>query len=613
MIASTRKLIFALFGKKSLEEVSVMELQQLIEQYPSFQAGHYLLSKKLQQEGSEEFLQETQRTALYFNNPFWLQWLLQHSTPLSQHAAAPLAEDLSGQETRISLSQEPNQGHEHFWAPAPETLIPEESSFKQTVLVSEEVELDQVDSQAYQLPSHLDAELGNGSSVAEDTLEVLGTFPESDSEVASASIVELQTNAPMSDGNSSPDLPSEILENEPEPVPGQTEAWTPPSSLLDEAANSFQEPEALAQDTPPAPEPAPARRKYFWEEPQDKEPSSELSMDQASEASTGTEHVNTSDLWISGAVGKGKYFWQTEEDIPVIQEPPVAEPAPVAPEVEVDQPPAAEETALHPTQAAQGETQSLEPQLAESTPSVFEQPGMADQPPLTQETTLHPTEISHRETRALEPELVDSTPGVFEQPSMADQLPLTEENTLHPTEVAHVETRALEPELVDSTPGVFEQPGMADQPMAELDPTIIQPPGLTLGPEPSQTEPLLIEPYHTIDYFASQGIRFVPEENPTDRFGKQLKSFTDWLKVMKKLPVPRSGTEPDEADDTSIQLIAAYSNEEKDIVTETMAEVLAKQGRNEKAIELYHKLSLLIPAKSAYFAAKIDKLKNPLT
>jgi len=41
-----------------------------------------------------------------------------------------------------------------------------------------------------------------------------------------------------------------------------------------------------------------------------------------------------------------------------------------------------------------------------------------------------------------------------------------------------------------------------------------------------------------------------------------------------------------------------------------MAEVLVKQGKSEKAIEMYQKLSLLNPSKSAYFAAKIERIKS---
>ena len=45
-------------------------------------------------------------------------------------------------------------------------------------------------------------------------------------------------------------------------------------------------------------------------------------------------------------------------------------------------------------------------------------------------------------------------------------------------------------------------------------------------------------------------------------------------------------------------------------VPKAMAEVLVKQDKLEQAIEMYEKLSLNYPAKSAYFAAKIKSLKS---
>jgi hypothetical protein len=131
---------------------------------------------------------------------------------------------------------------------------------------------------------------------------------------------------------------------------------------------------------------------------------------------------------------------------------------------------------------------------------------------------------------------------------------------------------------------------------------------------PVTEEVLVFEPYHTIDYFASQGIKLVLDENPKDRLGKQLKSFTDWLKVMKKLPPKSRETEAAEAeandtDSAVIESEAAHSVEGKEVLTEAMAEVLLKQGKIEKAAEVYNKLSLLYPDKSVYFAAKFEHLK----
>jgi hypothetical protein len=125
----------------------------------------------------------------------------------------------------------------------------------------------------------------------------------------------------------------------------------------------------------------------------------------------------------------------------------------------------------------------------------------------------------------------------------------------------------------------------------------------------ANNDALVFEPYHTVDYFASQGIRYKPEDKPQDKFGRQLKSFTDWLKVMKRLPATEiaAGTEP--AAEKKVEQMAERSLQEKDVVTEAMADVWIKQGNRERAREIYRKLSLLDPSKSAYFASKIEELQ----
>jgi hypothetical protein len=117
-------------------------------------------------------------------------------------------------------------------------------------------------------------------------------------------------------------------------------------------------------------------------------------------------------------------------------------------------------------------------------------------------------------------------------------------------------------------------------------------------------------PFYTIDYFASQGIKFDPAKQPGDKLSQQLMTFTDWLKRMKhQSPNPQDlGTDPEL--ENAIQGIANSSNEAKEIITETMAEVFIKQGKLDKAVQLYIKLSFLYPEKSTYFAAKIQELKG---
>jgi hypothetical protein len=119
------------------------------------------------------------------------------------------------------------------------------------------------------------------------------------------------------------------------------------------------------------------------------------------------------------------------------------------------------------------------------------------------------------------------------------------------------------------------------------------------------------EPYHTIDYFASQGIKLEKiDQNPQDKFGKQLKSFTEWIKTLKRLPQADLQKRLEQNDDSRVISDAAVSLEEKEVITEAMAEVFEKQGLPEKAASVYRKLSLLNPDKSHYFAAKLDALKQ---
>jgi DNA-dependent RNA polymerase auxiliary subunit epsilon len=127
----------------------------------------------------------------------------------------------------------------------------------------------------------------------------------------------------------------------------------------------------------------------------------------------------------------------------------------------------------------------------------------------------------------------------------------------------------------------------------------------------SENEEQLIafEPLHTVDYFASQGIKISEEALENDHLGQQVKSFTAWLKSMKKLH-PGQLPEQNEVIEKIIQSSAEVSNQNANILTEAMAEVLMKQGKREKAIEMFEKLSLMNPSKSAYFAAKIESLKT---
>lgn len=152
---------------------------------------------------------------------------------------------------------------------------------------------------------------------------------------------------------------------------------------------------------------------------------------------------------------------------------------------------------------------------------------------------------------------------------------------------------------------------MEQQVIAISDEPAIKIPAFIIEPVDPANATLTFEPYHTVDYFASQGIKFNTDEKPKDKFGQQLKSFTEWLKTIKKVPATELGNvATNQQAEQKVEQLAEKSLTEGDVLTEAMAEVWAKQGNTAKAIITYQKLSLLNPSKSSYFAGLIEQLKQ---
>ena len=79
-----------------------------------------------------------------------------------------------------------------------------------------------------------------------------------------------------------------------------------------------------------------------------------------------------------------------------------------------------------------------------------------------------------------------------------------------------------------------------------------------------------------------------------------------FLKVRDYRVVAEQG----ECDEDEQITTEAEFDEEDDLVSEELAEIYAQQGLKKQSIEIYRKLSLLNPKKSAYFADQIEKLRN---
>jgi hypothetical protein len=128
-------------------------------------------------------------------------------------------------------------------------------------------------------------------------------------------------------------------------------------------------------------------------------------------------------------------------------------------------------------------------------------------------------------------------------------------------------------------------------------------------PVPEEVLNIPLEPLYSIDYFASQGIKLHLDEQQ-DQLSKKLRSFTEWLKAMKKIHPEKLDQKMDKEQEKNIRDYAETSNEQHDLYTEALAEVYLKQGLHQKAASVFEKLSLLDPSKSAYFAARIREIKE---
>ncbi len=89
---------------------------------------------------------------------------------------------------------------------------------------------------------------------------------------------------------------------------------------------------------------------------------------------------------------------------------------------------------------------------------------------------------------------------------------------------------------------------------------------------------------------------------------KQLDLIETFIRTEPRIPPLRASTElPEEQDDLAEKGLVSTGV----LVTESFAVVLGKQGKIEKAIDVYRKLMVKNPAKKAYFAAKISELEQP--
>jgi hypothetical protein len=484
-------LIDAIFGKNDLTSVSLDELYELINEFPSFNAGHFLLSKKLKLENHSSFEKESMKTALYFHNAFWLQTLLDDVNNTEPAELFP----------RVWSNQKENQPVEK---PEFETY-PEDSSSVEII----NPPINELNDKMYEVSNEKILEPLTTINLEFDNFEDNSNKVMSFDDLISKYHIEVED--PFKDIHS-----DSIVE-----------------AVLDSSKDSIEE---AVLDTP-------------------KESNDETRYDELAE----TNNENSSE-------------YSTENKVEIVEIP--------DPALDSDQFETREEITND-----YGIFEEIVVRKSDRDLEAFDRP-LEVVPPSFESSDFESVIIQNGQS-----------PTEFEQ---------LEKETDKKTQFEETSFAKSNEEDYEAFDGVNEIATEEQiHPQVEIQKPIKQ-------FEAKNSESVIFAPYHVIDYFASQGIKLVLEDQPADNFGKQLKSFTDWLKVMKKIPTSSLIEKADEKEAERIRHFAVHSIEERDILTESMAEVLAKQGMYENAIALYMKLSLIYPPKSAYFASRIEQLKEAL-
>ena len=96
-------------------------------------------------------------------------------------------------------------------------------------------------------------------------------------------------------------------------------------------------------------------------------------------------------------------------------------------------------------------------------------------------------------------------------------------------------------------------------------------------------------------------------EPENEKQKEQLKIIEEFIKTQPSISSAKDKVMPPPGGDLSSIRTGEFND---NVVSETLVEILIKQGKKDKAIEVLKKLIWKFPQKKAYFAAQIEQLKS---
>ncbi|MBK8089421.1 MAG: hypothetical protein IPK31_16625 [Chitinophagaceae bacterium] len=118
---------------------------------------------------------------------------------------------------------------------------------------------------------------------------------------------------------------------------------------------------------------------------------------------------------------------------------------------------------------------------------------------------------------------------------------MIEAETLKEEDISPVSDAVQDAEVLIEAETFKEEPSASINDTASNAPTLIaaeiKEETANTSSVPDDQPVFTFEPFHTVDYFASQGIKLREDKSGDDKLGQQVKTFTQWLRSMKKIYV----------------------------------------------------------------------------